>query len=134
MVKLDYRIHKATHIIKSITGFLEFSFFHPKYDNKELIVVNYHGTPHKFFKNFKRQVDFLTRIFQPLKAIEIDRYFNGELLTTRPSILFTFDDGLKNNLDAAKYLADKNISAFFLLFRLLSNVRKTFNQIIIKHI
>jgi peptidoglycan/xylan/chitin deacetylase (PgdA/CDA1 family) len=113
MVIPDFRIHNVSHIVKSILGFLEFLLYTPKYNKGELIVVNYHGTPAKFFKNFKKQVDFLTSIYQPLKASEIDKYFNGELSTKGPFILFTFDDGLKNNLQAANYLAEKNISAFF---------------------
>jgi polysaccharide deacetylase len=128
MVRIDFKIHKVSHIVKSILGFLEFSLYYPKYNNRELIVVNYHGTPHKFFKNFKKQVDFLTNIFQPLKASEIDKYFNDELSTLKPSILFTFDDGLKNNLEAARYLSDKNISAFFFLIPSFIESQKELQQ------
>ena len=115
MVKPDFKIHTSSHLIKSTLGFLEFLFYPPKYNNEELIVVNYHGTPDKFFTNFKKQVAFLTRSFKPLKATEIASYFNTELSAEKPHILFTFDDGLKNNLKAARYLAEQGISAFFFL-------------------
>jgi len=115
MVIPDFKIHKIPHVIKSLLGTLEFLFYTPKYNNNELVVVNYHGTPSKFLKNFKKQVNFLTKIYQPLNATDIDSYFNGKLSNQKPFILFTFDDGLKNNLNAAKYLAEKKISAFFFL-------------------
>src|ERR1700739_3069926 len=115
MVIPDFRIHTLSHIIKSVLGFLEFSFYPPRYNNGELIVVNYHGTPSKFFENFKKQIDFLTHIFHPLNATELDKYFSGQFLAEKPRVLFTFDDGLKNNIEAARYLSEKKISTLFFL-------------------
>ena len=115
MVKPNLKIHKSSHLIKSALGFTEFLFHTPKYNTRELIVVNYHGTPEKFFNNFKKQVDFFTNFFTPLKATEIEAYFKNELPIQKAHMLFTFDDGLKNNLQAARYLAEQGISAFFFL-------------------
>ena len=99
-------------LYKRFSGTVEFALRGLKYPANELIVLCMHSTPDDRMQQFSGQVDFLLKKFQPLKPSELDDYYSGKL-NAGPYILFTFDDGLKNNLHAARVLEQKGISAFF---------------------
>jgi peptidoglycan/xylan/chitin deacetylase (PgdA/CDA1 family) len=99
---------------KSLLGRWESLSVGLNYDPDELIVLCMHSTPANRMDDFARLVDWLTQRFRPVQPSETEAYFNGAPLKG-PGILFTFDDGLKNNLHAAQVLEEKGIRAYFFL-------------------
>jgi peptidoglycan/xylan/chitin deacetylase (PgdA/CDA1 family) len=108
-------IHPKAMLVKSFLGHIQRFLGDLQYPIDELIVVNYHGTPQKFIQNFELQVLFFKKNFDIINPFELEDYFSGKLKTKRCKLLFTFDDGLKNNLYAAKTLASFGIKAFYFL-------------------
>lgn len=118
-------IHPFSQLIKSFLGHLEKNIFKIKYSNDELIVVNYHSTPKKFDANFEQQVNYFKRNFNIISPTELeDIYFNKENKRDKCSLLFTFDDGLKNNLNAITILEKNNIKALFFVVPEFINMPK----------
>lgn len=83
------------------------------YPSNELIVLNYHSTPKQFSADFRKQVQFITQNFQVIMPEQLTDYFSGNLKTEKCALLFTFDDGLKNNLIAAEILNEFRIKAYY---------------------
>lgn len=109
------RIHSVSLLAKDVLGRAEKLRGGLHYESHELIVVNYHSTPKKFISHFARQAGFLAEHFHVIKPGELADYYEGKLQTNKCSLLFTFDDGLKNNLYAAEKLDQLGIKAFFFL-------------------
>ncbi len=84
-----------------------------KYEKGELLVLNYHSTPKKFITHFQEQVKFLAAHFDIIRPDQLPDFFNGTLKTEKCGLLFTFDDGLKNNLHAVEIMNGLNIKALF---------------------
>lgn len=84
-----------------------------KYPSDELIVVNYHSTPVKFMPFFRQQLLFYIKHFNVISPADLDRYYSDKLISSRCSLLITFDDGLLNNLNAVKVLDEYNLKACF---------------------
>ncbi len=99
---------------KNLAGFSEYAFRKLTYPKNELIVLCMHSTPDDRLQHFSSLVDFICKHFKPLSPAQLDDYYNQHL-TDGPYVLFTFDDGLKNNLKAAQVLSSKHISALFFL-------------------
>jgi peptidoglycan/xylan/chitin deacetylase (PgdA/CDA1 family) len=76
-------------------------------------VFNYHGTPPRFRDSFARQLDFLLRRYRGRSAFELERILaNGP--GDRSVALFSFDDGLANNLEvAAPLLEERGLRGIF---------------------
>jgi peptidoglycan/xylan/chitin deacetylase (PgdA/CDA1 family) len=108
-------IHALPHLIKSVFGHAEYFFTGLNYGPDELLVVNYHSTPAKYMDEFRSQIRFFQKKFNIISPAELDDYFAGRLKTKKSNLLITFDDGLKNNLHAAKVLEEFGIKAFFFL-------------------
>ncbi|MGZ3884481.1 MAG: polysaccharide deacetylase family protein [Bacteroidia bacterium] len=82
------------------------------YPGNELIVLNYHSTPEQFISNFSAQLDILKRDFNIISPDDLRRYYSPDgLKSEKCSLLFTFDDGLKNNKHALQELEKNNIRA-----------------------
>jgi peptidoglycan/xylan/chitin deacetylase (PgdA/CDA1 family) len=111
----DPRIHSASLLAKDLLGRAEKLRGGLRYNNNELIVVNYHSTPKKFIPQFLKQAEFLASHFHVIKPGELADYYEGRLHTGTCALLFTFDDGLKNNLYAAEKLEQVGLRAFFFL-------------------
>jgi hypothetical protein len=111
----DPRIHPVQHLAKDILGRLEKLRGGLKYQANELLVLNYHSTPIKFIAHFEKQVDFLSQHYNVIGPANLEDYFAGTLRSDRCSVLFTFDDGLKNNLHVARILEKKNMRALFFI-------------------
>lgn len=108
------KIHSLPLLLKSVFGNIESLFFDITYSSSELIVVNYHSTPKKFSANFERQVKYFKRHFNIISPLELENFFYSEKFETdKCSLLFTFDDGLKNNLNAVNILEKYQVSAMF---------------------
>lgn len=104
-------IHPARQLVKAVIGRLEKNAGFG-YDTNELVVLNYHSTPKKFIAEFEKQVDFLKENFHIISPKELRDYYNGDLHSDKCCLLFTFDDGLKNNLHALSILEQKGFRAF----------------------
>lgn len=116
-MKVNFKIHTISHIIKAIIGTLEFSLSKPlKNKSNFLYVVNFHGTEQKFIENFKKQIAFLNSNFTIIKPNELDLFYSKKLTNKqKPFLLLTFDDGIKNNILAANILNNQKLSAFFFI-------------------
>lgn len=106
---------KIIQAIKSIVGQAEFAIQGGYgYGRGELIVVCMHSTPQDRIAEFSDLVTQLTKHFKPLHPSRLRDYFSGTGgVSDGPYILFTFDDGLKNNLLSAKILAEKQMQAIY---------------------
>ncbi len=105
---------QLTELYKVFAGNLEFLVRGFSYPKDELVVLCMHSTPADQMVRFKSLVSFLLKKFKPLSPADLHAYYSGEL-SNGPYILFTFDDGLKNNLRAAEILESQNIFALFFL-------------------
>jgi peptidoglycan/xylan/chitin deacetylase (PgdA/CDA1 family) len=105
-----------TKTIKSCLGNLEYWSTKLKYQPNELIVVCMHSTPADRLPRFKQIAETLLKQFKPLAPEDVDDYFSqNNRFQSGPYILFTFDDGLKNNLKSAQILADLGVKALYFL-------------------
>lgn len=88
----------------------------------QIIVFCYHSVAGDGWKysvdplQFKRQIDYLTRLYQPVSLEELVLYLKGEKEIKRPSFVLTFDDGYRDILQIKDYLKNLGIKpAIFIL-------------------
>lgn len=115
---INTKIHSQSLIIKSILGRVERPFWRVfKYFEKKLFVLNYHSTPIKFKDEFEKQIIFFKKHFNFLNPNEIDDFYNNSRtqVNSKPLLLITFDDGLKNNLNAIEILDKYQIKALLFI-------------------
>jgi peptidoglycan/xylan/chitin deacetylase (PgdA/CDA1 family) len=105
---------KLIDFYKSVLGFTEFAIGGWNYPKDELVVLCMHSTPADQEQAFFAMLEFILKQFKPLDPAALNDYFDGKL-SNGPYVLFTFDDGLKNNLHVAKWLESKGIHAYFFL-------------------
>jgi peptidoglycan/xylan/chitin deacetylase (PgdA/CDA1 family) len=103
---------KLINMAKAWAGSLEYSLSPWHYAADELVVLCMHSTPKSHIDAFDSIVKFLLQHFKPLAPEELADYFEGKL-SAGPYVLFTFDDGLKNNLYAAQVLNAHGLKALF---------------------
>ena len=103
---------KIIGLFKEGMGRLEYALRGLRYPSDELIVLCMHSTPADRMLDFVQQVQWITKHFKPLHPNQLDAYFRREL-QEGPYVLFTFDDGLKNNRHAAQSLESLQIRACF---------------------
>jgi len=104
---------RSIQLVKNTLGHFEKKCGGLRYAKNELLVVNFHSTPKKFIPHFKEQVIFLKKRFHIIDPSQLTNYFDGSLKPETCALLFTFDDGLKNNLYAAGVLNELGIRALF---------------------
>ena len=113
-MRINTKIHNLNHFIKSILGDLEFLVTKLSLRKNELYVVNYHGTQKKFLANFRKQICFLKKNFEIISPDQLNDFYLGKLeYYNKPLMLITFDDGIKNNLYAAKILEEYLLKGYF---------------------
>jgi peptidoglycan/xylan/chitin deacetylase (PgdA/CDA1 family) len=106
-------IHSPALGIKNLLGRFE-KLFGKGYDPLDLYVVNYHSTPLKFIPAFKEHLKYYLKNFRVISPQDLENFYNGITKEhSKPSLLLTFDDGLKNNLFAATAMEEFGIKAFF---------------------
>ena len=103
------KLHSKSQWVKSILGRAEFSLTAGGLKKNHLLVLNYHSTPLKFMGEFKKQVDFLQKHCDIIRPQEISEALDSE--SVRAKVLFTFDDGLKNNAHALEELEKRGFCA-----------------------
>lgn len=101
-------------IVKSFLGQAEYSLRSWNYASDELLVLCMHSTPRERASQFSDLLDFLLANFCVLNPDQLDDYFTGKL-NAGPYILFTFDDGLKNNMLAADMLEARKARGIFFI-------------------
>lgn len=99
-------------LYKTLVGHLEFACTQLRYPPRELIVLCMHSTPLDWMARFGRIVEALLERFKPLAPAQLADYYAG-LLSAGPYVLFTFDDGLRNNLHAARVLEQNGVRGMF---------------------
>jgi peptidoglycan/xylan/chitin deacetylase (PgdA/CDA1 family) len=105
---------KLTQAIKWLLGTAEYAWGGFGYDPEECIVLCLHSTPHAFLPQLEKTINWLKREFTILSPDDFERYCAGEL-KSGPYVLFTFDDGIRNNYAAAELLHRKGIHAYFFI-------------------
>jgi len=115
MMRYDPRIHNPAHLVKAILGKLGHLAGDLKYGKEELLVVNYHSTPAKFIPEFRKHLKFYKKNFNIIKPSQLHQYYLSGLESEKCNLLITFDDGLKNNLNAVRVLDELGIKALFFI-------------------
>jgi len=105
---------RIVRLFKAIAGSAEYTLRPWKYASNELIVLCMHSTPFDRREQMERLIDFILSNFRALAPKQLEDYFSGKL-TAGPYVLFTFDDGLKNNALAAELLEKRGARAVFFI-------------------
>jgi peptidoglycan/xylan/chitin deacetylase (PgdA/CDA1 family) len=105
---------RIIELFKSLAGALEYRLRPWNYSSDELVVLCMHSTPKHMMPAFDTLLDFLQRHFKVLSPHQLEAYFKGEL-NQGPYILFTFDDGLRNNWHVANALHERGHDAYFFI-------------------
>ncbi|MGC8501500.1 polysaccharide deacetylase family protein [Desulfurella sp.] len=104
---------------------LRYNFF--RLPKKGIIILLYHSVSSqksntsldKFnisLEKFEKQIKFLKKLgYSAIKASETEHILQNKLYNKKKFILVTFDDGYKNNLEAAKILNKHGFSALFFI-------------------
>jgi len=100
--------------VKSLLGTVEYRLRPWGYASDELVVLCMHSTPRNMMPAFHRLLHFVKRHFVVLSPSQLDAYYNGEL-NQGPYVLFTFDDGLRNNRHVADVLNSCGHGAYFFI-------------------
>jgi peptidoglycan/xylan/chitin deacetylase (PgdA/CDA1 family) len=102
-----------------VTGKILYGLFRFPHTKNDLLVLNYHSTPEWLMPEFEKQLQFFTKHFHFVTPGFLNQYYNGKPATEfqdeKPGLLFTFDDGLKNNLHAAGMLEKYHTRGLFFL-------------------
>lgn len=112
-MKYDKTIHSISHVIKSVIGNVIKVF--DIFSTDQLIVLNYHGTQKKYISNFERQLNYLSKQYQFVSPTDFFKILDGQKKISGKNVLLTFDDGIKNNLNAISILNKRGISAVFFI-------------------
>ena len=105
---------RIIELFKSLAGALEYRLRPWNYSSDELVVLCMHSTPKHMMPAFDKLLDFLQRHFKVLSPHQLEAYFKGEL-NQGPYVLFTFDDGLRNNWHVANALHVRGHAAYFFI-------------------
>jgi peptidoglycan/xylan/chitin deacetylase (PgdA/CDA1 family) len=100
--------------IKSALGHAECLIQPWRYSSDECIVLCMHSTPGPFLHRLSQLVVQLRKNFTIIGPKEFEKYLAGEL-HDGPYLLFSFDDGLRNNFKAAQLLNELNVHAYFFI-------------------
>jgi peptidoglycan/xylan/chitin deacetylase (PgdA/CDA1 family) len=74
---------------------------------RSVIAVNYHGTPASLAPALERHFAFYREHFQCLGEDDLLRFLRGETSLSRPGVVISFDDGLRDNASVAAPLLEK---------------------------
>lgn len=109
--------------IKSFLGTILYPWEKPSHP-QGIYIFNLHGTQKKFIQKFENLVDFIEENFQVLSPSSLEKELRNPQLSGGPYAVLTFDDGIKNNVYAAKILAARRISAYFFVIPDFVNCQK----------
>jgi peptidoglycan/xylan/chitin deacetylase (PgdA/CDA1 family) len=103
---------KINRLIKWSLGHAEYFTSGLAYGPQECLVLCMHSTPHAWIQRFEKTVAWLEKHFTIIGPREFEQYSQG-LLQKGPYLMFTFDDGLRNNFEVARMLSARGHSAYF---------------------
>ena len=66
-------------------------------------------------ENFKKQIEFLFKNYQPFSVNDLKKYLEGNLQTSKPFFLITFDDGYKDVYGIKEYIKSKGLHPLMFL-------------------
>ncbi len=113
-MNFNSRYHPRSFLPKIVLGKMFNALGNFPYREGELLVLNYHSTPQWLSGEFEKQVQFLFKRFTPVAPQYINEFFeNRNSGLNKPAVIFTFDDGLKNNIIAARILEKYNARGLF---------------------
>ncbi len=104
--------HFMIQTLKALVGASEYLLRPWNYQPDELLVLCMHSTPLERRDQMEKLVDFLLLHFKSFDPMLLSEYFEGKH-KAGPYVLFTFDDGLKNNAMAAEVLESRGARAVF---------------------
>lgn len=97
-------------------GIVSLFLNNPYFRGPLLRAVNYHSTLSVFKGRLARHFEYFVRNFNVLCEEDLPIFLRGEIISEKPCLLITFDDGGKSNYDvAAKLLDEFGIKGFFFL-------------------
>ena len=103
-----------------------FRFITLKKTSNKIFVINYHNTYGVFKKNFIWQINFFSKYFKIIDyetIIKIQKK-NKKIISKKPLLLITFDDGHRSNFEiATKVLNPRKIKAIFFIAPKFINYR-----------
>ena len=110
-------LHPKAFIPKIILGNILYGLFKTAYKKGDLLVLNYHSTPEWLMPEFEKQIVFFSNLFEIVDPSFLETFYlkKSGVSGTKPFLLFTFDDGLKNNLHAARILEKFGYHGLFFL-------------------
>ena len=117
-MKFNSSYHPKSFLPKLIMGKVFYGLFKTPYKKGDLLVLNYHSTPEWLMAEFENQVRFFSEHFNIVSPDWLETFYEGgnaAPVNDKPSVLFTFDDGLKNNKHAALVLEKYNARGIFFL-------------------
>jgi peptidoglycan/xylan/chitin deacetylase (PgdA/CDA1 family) len=114
-MRYSKQLHSRNHLIKSVLGNLLFPVFGFPHQNGDLLVLNLHSVPHRFADELRHLIEFLGKHFALQSPDYLGQFYHGAAPKpgTQPSVVFTFDDGLRNNFRAAQVLEEFGIRGLF---------------------
>jgi len=117
VMKYNSILHTKVFLIKGILGKLESLISNISKNRNDIIVLNYHGVQKKFIESFEWQVNFLLQNFDPITPAEFEDLIESseDLKYSKPKFLLTFDDGIRNNLNAISILNKYSLKAYFFI-------------------
>jgi len=99
---------------KSFVGETEYLLGQPFATKSDILVLAMHSTPLSCKVRFENLIEWMLKHYSPISPSQLSEVMEKpELYKQGPYVLFTFDDGLKNNLQTARYLSSKGIHAVY---------------------
>ncbi|MFO0359813.1 MAG: polysaccharide deacetylase family protein [Flavobacteriales bacterium] len=99
---------------KSFAGETEYLFGQPFARKTDILILALHSTPKSHQPSFESLVEWTLKHYVPLSPKDLLLVeANPERYTEGPYVIFTFDDGLKNNLYSAQYLSSRGVDALY---------------------
>jgi peptidoglycan/xylan/chitin deacetylase (PgdA/CDA1 family) len=116
-LNFNSKYHPKAFLPKLIAGKLLYTAIGIPYKPGDLLVLNYHSTPKWLMGEFEKQLHFFSNHFDFIHpdALQNFYYEKEKVVSKKPALLFTFDDGLKNNLYAAKALEKHGTRGLFFI-------------------
>ncbi len=85
--------------------FLVYRLFYKK---KFIRAINYHSITRENVKNFKKQLKYFRKHYHNVSLNDLDQFLiNGVWDNSKPGIILTFDDGMKNDYKIIKPLLEE---------------------------
>ena len=78
------------------------------YPSGYIRVINYHSTPRKDYNTLLSHFEFYKKFYSNSTIEDLIEFLkNGKWHKSKPGLIITFDDGIRNNFDVAASLLDR---------------------------